>query len=158
MRSSRTPLPSQQIGGLARQGPFRHIARMTNAAHALFVSDVHLGAGRPDADQARARRLIAFLEQHASRAQALYVLGDLFDFWFDYRHAIPKHHVPVLLRLAQLVENGVPVTFFGGNHDFWAGPYLEQTFGIRAFVAPATLPIGGRNVALMHGDGLASGD
>jgi UDP-2,3-diacylglucosamine hydrolase len=134
---------------------------MTNAAHGAptyFLSDVHLGAGRPDADRERAKRLIAFLDQHAAHARELYVLGDLFDFWFDYRHAIPKHHVPVLLRLAALVEKGVPVTFFGGNHDFWAGPYLAETFGIRAFDAPATLAIDGRNVALMHGDGLASGD
>src|SRR5690348_881531 len=131
---------------------------MTIAAQTLFISDVHLGAGRPDADAARGARLISFLDRHAASARELYILGDLFDFWFDYRHAIPKHHVPVLAKLGALVERGVPVTFFGGNHDFWAGPYLRDTFGIRSFDGPATLPIDGRNVALMHGDGLARGD
>jgi UDP-2,3-diacylglucosamine hydrolase len=128
------------------------------AAATLFLSDVHLGAGRAESDGARAARLIAFLDRHAAAARELYVLGDLFDFWFDYRHAIPKHHVKVLARLGALVERGVPVTFFGGNHDFWAGPFLEQEFGVRAFDAPRTLAVGGRNVALMHGDGLARGD
>ena len=150
---------------LAAPGRFRHSARMTKAAHAappsdatFFLSDVHLGAGRPADDAVRAGRLLAFLDTHAVRARELYVLGDLFDFWFDYRHAIPKHHVRVLARLGALVERGVPVTFFGGNHDFWAGPYLAETFGIRAFDAPRILPIDGRKVALMHGDGLARGD
>ena len=138
---------------------------MTNAAQdapparaTLFISDVHLGAGRAEADAARAARLLAFLDTHAASAAALYVLGDLFDFWFDYRHAIPKQHVRVLGRLGSLVERGVPVTFFGGNHDFWAGPYLEREFGVRAFDAPRTLQVDGRNIALMHGDGLARGD
>jgi UDP-2,3-diacylglucosamine hydrolase len=66
--------------------------------------------------------------------------------------------VRVAARLGALVESGVEVTFFGGNHDFWAGPFLESTFGVRAFDRPATLPIDGRKVALMHGDGLARGD
>jgi UDP-2,3-diacylglucosamine hydrolase len=138
---------------------------MTNAAQeapptgaTLFISDVHLGAGRAETDAGRAARLLAFLDTHAATSAGLYVLGDLFDFWFDYRHAIPKHHVRVLARLGALVERGVPVTFFGGNHDFWAGPYLEQEFGVRAFDAPRTMAIDGRNVALMHGDGLARGD
>lgn len=131
---------------------------MTNAAQTLFISDIHLGAGSPEADAARGARLVAFLDRQAASARELYILGDLFDFWFDYRHAIPRHHVPVLARLGALVERGVPVTFFGGNHDFWAGPYLSQTFGIRSFDGPRTLSIDGRNVALMHGDGLARGD
>ena len=150
---------------LAAAAAFRHSAAMTNAAQdapparaTLFISDVHLGAGRAEADAARAARLLAFLDTHAASAAALYVLGDLFDFWFDYRHAIPRQHVRVLARLGSLVERGVPVTFFGGNHDFWAGPYLEQEFGVRAFDAPRTLPVDGRTIALMHGDGLARGD
>lgn len=124
----------------------------------LFVSDVHLGAGRPQADAARAARFLAFLDLHARAARALYVLGDLFDFWFDYRHAIPRQHVRILARLGALVEAGVPVRFFGGNHDFWAGPFLASEFGIEDFDGPRTLPIEGRSVALMHGDGLARGD
>jgi len=137
-------VPQPRLAGIAA---IRHSARMTIAAqdappaHAtLFISDVHLGAGRAEADAARAARLLAFLDTHAASAAALYVLGDLFDFWFDYRHAIPRQHVRVLARLGALVERGVPVTFFGGNHDFWAGPYLEQEFGVRAFDAPRTRP------------------
>ncbi|MEP7028811.1 MAG: UDP-2,3-diacylglucosamine diphosphatase [Candidatus Eisenbacteria bacterium] len=124
----------------------------------LFLSDVHLGAGGPADDAARAARLLAFLDRHGRKARRLFVLGDLFDFWFDYRHAIPKAHLRVAARLGALVDAGVEVTFFGGNHDFWAGPFLAETFGLTSYDQPATLTIDGRGVALMHGDGLARGD
>ena len=133
-------------------------AQATRQGETLFLSDVHLGAGRAKDDAERAARLLAFLDRHASAARRLLVLGDLFDFWFDYRHAIPRHHVRVLARLGALVERGVEVKFFGGNHDFWAGPFLTSEFGIESFDAPAVLDLEGRRVALMHGDGLARGD
>jgi len=155
---------AEAAAGLAVPAQFRHSPRMSSLPQAppegatLFLSDVHLGSGRPEEDAARAERLLTFLDRHGRTARRLFVLGDLFDFWFDYRHAIPKAHVRVAARLGTLVESGVEVTFFGGNHDFWAGPFLAETFGVTAFDRPATLPIDGRNVALMHGDGLARGD
>jgi len=124
----------------------------------LFISDVHLGAGRPADDAARGERLLAFLERRARGARRLFVLGDLFDFWFEYRHAVPKAHLRVLWALDALARSGTEVTFFGGNHDFWAGPYLAREFGFRVLDGPARLEVDGRQLALMHGDGLARGD
>jgi len=125
---------------------------------ALFISDVHLGAGNRAADDARADRLIAFLEHRAPQAAQLFVLGDLFDFWFDYRHVVPRRHLRVLTRLAVLNERGTRVSFFGGNHDFWATGYLASEFGLTTYDAPSVVEVGGRKLHLMHGDGLARGD
>ena len=96
---------------------------------ALFLSDVHLGSGTAEADREREARLLSFLETRARRARRLFVLGDLFDFWFAYAHAIPRRHLAVVRRLAELTEAGIGVTYFGGNHDFWAGRFLEQEVG-----------------------------
>ncbi len=129
-----------------------------DADDALFVSDAHLGAGKRAGDDARAERLLGFLARRAPAARRLFVLGDLFDFWFEYRHAVPKAHLRVLAALARLHERGTAVTFFGGNHDYWAGAYLAREFGFELLDGPARVTVGGRDLALMHGDGLARGD
>ena len=94
----------------------------------------------------------------ARRARRLFVLGDLFDFWFAYAHAIPRRHLAVVRRLAELTEAGIGVTYFGGNHDFWAGRFLEQEVGATVHDEPAMVTVAGRKLALMHGDGEARGD
>jgi len=134
------------------------IRQDAGAGEALFLSDVHLGAGKKAAADARAARLLAFLEQRAPAARQLFVLGDLFDFWFEYRHAVPKAHLRILSALDRLNAGGTRVTFLGGNHDFWAGPYLAREFGIAVLDGPVRVTVGGRQLALMHGDGLARGD
>jgi UDP-2,3-diacylglucosamine hydrolase len=125
---------------------------------ALFVSDVHLGSGREDEDRAREARFGSFLELRAARARRLFVLGDLFDFWFAYGHAIPRRHLPTVRRLGALVERGVELTYFGGNHDWWAGAFLRDELGAIVHDAPARVDVDGRRLALMHGDGEARGD
>src|SRR5262245_13991275 len=114
---------------MSRRGPeccgdCVRLARVTLPERALFVSDCHLGAGTPREDRARQDRLVTFLETEAATASRLFLLGDLFDFWFEYRHAVPRGHLRVLGALARLTKAGVPVTFLGGNHDFWADSYL----------------------------------
>ncbi len=125
---------------------------------ALFLSDVHLGASRSDRDRAREDLLGAFLERRAAHARRLFILGDLFDFWFTYRHAIPREHLATVRRLGALVDAGVEITYLGGNHDWWAGAFLRQQLGITTFDDPTTVELDGRRLALMHGDGLARGD
>ena len=104
---------------------------------ALFVSDVHLGSGTEAENRVREGLFGSFLERRASRARRLFVLGDLFDFWFQYGHAIPRGHLPTLRRLFAVADRGVELTYFGGNHDYWAGAFLRDELGATVFDAPA---------------------
>jgi UDP-2,3-diacylglucosamine hydrolase len=133
---------------------------MTPAAgdDALFVSDVHLGSGRDGEDRAREERFGSFLARRAAFARRLFILGDLFDFWFQYGHAIPRRHLATVRRLGALAEAGVELTYFGGNHDYWAGAFLRDELGATVHDAPARVDVAGRRLALMHGDGEARGD
>jgi UDP-2,3-diacylglucosamine hydrolase len=121
-----------------------------------FISDAHLGSGS-DQDT-RIRTLVDLLGSFRRDAEHVYVLGDLFDFWFEYRHAIPKGHFRVLRALAELVEAGIPVTYLGGNHDFWSGSYLSREVGLHVHQHPITRQHQGRRLFLAHGDGLGPGD
>lgn len=121
-----------------------------------FLSDAHLGSG-PDSD-ARSATLVARLQQMRTGTAHLYLMGDLFDFWFEYRHAIPKGHFRVLRALAELVDSGVTVDYLGGNHDFWCGSYLEREVGLRVHQTPQRVEHQGRRIFLAHGDGLGPGD
>ena len=120
-----------------------------------FISDVHLGApGPPD----RERWLIELLGEIPGRASALFVLGDLFDFWFEYRHAIPKGTFHIARAFAEIVESGIPVIYLGGNHDFWIGSYLQDEVGVQVYQHPIDVRLQGRMIHLAHGDGLGPGD
>jgi UDP-2,3-diacylglucosamine hydrolase len=127
---------------------------VSGTARALFLSDCHLGAGTAAAAAERERRLIRFLEVEGARAATIYLQGDLFDFWFEYRHAVPRHHFRVLAALHRLVSAGVSVHFLGGNHDFWADRYLESAVGCRVHDGPIEAECSGRKLYLAHGDGL----
>ena len=94
-----------------------------DASSVFFVSDAHLGVDPADREAARTARLHDFLNSLVGRAASLYIVGDLFDFWFEYRTAIPRRHFPTLVALRKLVESGVPVTMMNGNHDFWLGHF-----------------------------------
>ena len=125
---------------------------------AYFIADAHLGQGSADSNRARERDLLAFFDRVASERAALYVNGDLFDFWFEYGHAIPKRFVRVLQALGELRRRAVPVTYVGGNHDFWIGNYLERELDVTFTDEALTLELQGRRIFLAHGDGLGPGD
>ena len=122
----------------------------------VFVSDAHLGSRDGRAD--REDRLIDLLREIRGEVAALFILGDLFDFWFEYRHAIPKGTFRIARAIAEVVDSGVPTAYFGGNHDFWVGTYLAQELGLQVYLEPVTLTLQGRRVHLAHGDGLGPGD
>lgn len=128
------------------------------AGPVYFIADSHLGSSPdPATDVPRLRRLEALLDRvQARRAERLYILGDLFDFWFEYVHVMPRRHVPILARIRRLVDSGVPVTFLGGNHDWWAGRTFEEFAGMTVCREPFTVEHQGRRLFLAHGDGLAS--
>jgi UDP-2,3-diacylglucosamine hydrolase len=123
-------------------------------SRALFISDCHLGGGPREAARARQQRLLSFLEQEAGRAQSLYLLGDLFDFWFEYRQAIPRRHFHVLAALRRLSESGVSLIYVGGNHDYWAGSFMADEIGCQVHHKPAETVLQGRRLLLAHGDGM----
>lgn len=123
-----------------------------------FISDAHLGSsGNPDDDTPRLSRLVPFLRSVAEGgAERLYILGDLFDFWFEYAHVMPARHARILGEIRRVVDAGVPVTFLGGNHDWWAGSTFERFAGMEVRRHPFTAVHQGRRLFLAHGDGLAS--
>lgn len=121
---------------------------------ALILSDAHLGAGP---DSAR-RHLLDFLARVPDEADELVVNGDLFDFWFEWRTAVPSEHFDVLRALARIVDAGVRVRHVAGNHDAWGGAFLRDRVGLELVEGPLVTEIGGRRSYLAHGDGLAGGD
>jgi len=123
-----------------------------------FFADAHLGADPRAQEAAREARLHEFLTSLAGRASALYIVGDLFDFWFEYRTAIPRRHFGTLAALRRLRDAGVRITYLNGNHDFWLGPFLQDELGIETHQDALALDLQGHRIWLHHGDGLAAGD
>ena len=123
-----------------------------------FIADAHLGADPREQEAAREARLHDFLTSLIGRASALYIVGDLFDFWFEYRTAIPRRHFGTLAVLQRLRAAGIAITYLNGNHDFWLGPFLRDELGMRTHDGPLALDLQGRRIWLHHGDGLGGGD
>ncbi len=126
--------------------------------HIYFASDFHLGIPDRTSSLARERRLVQWLEMAAKDAAGIYLMGDLFDFWFEYRTAIPKGYVRLLGALAALTDSGIKVHLFRGNHDMWAFDYLEDEIGIELHREPEFHSFSGKKFYLAHGDGLGPGD
>ena len=123
-----------------------------------FISDVHLGFGSRESDKRRERRLIALLGKVAQRTTHLIIVGDLFDFWFDYRRSIPKHHVRTLACLHNMVDAGIPITYLMGNHDFGHWRYFQEELGINVDKGDLDATIGSKRFYISHGDGKATND
>ena len=96
-----------------------------------FCSDAHLGEADQAKEKLKLEKLYAFLELVKNDGEKLFILGDLFDFWFEYKHAIPKTHLRVIFNLASLVDKGIAVHYISGNHDFWLGEFLSREAGIK---------------------------
>jgi UDP-2,3-diacylglucosamine hydrolase len=123
-----------------------------------FISDAHLGADSEALEAPRRRLLLDFLAHLPGRASALYIVGDLFDFWFEYGAAIPRRHFETLAALRRVRDAGIPVHYLNGNHDFWLGPFLDRELGLVTHMGPVTLETQGRRLWIHHGDGLVGGD
>ncbi len=125
---------------------------------ATFISDVHLGIQNPDTEKSKQRDLIRIIEQAGSDTDALFLVGDIFDYWFEYREVVPKGYTRLFGALAELTDSGFPVTYFSGNHDFWLGRYFTDELGITTRYQPLRTEIGGKLFEIAHGDGLGPGD
>lgn len=123
-----------------------------------FASDFHLGVPTADSSLARERRIIAWLDDVKKDAHSIYLMGDIFDFWFEYKHAIPKGFIRFQGKLAELRDAGLPIYFFTGNHDMWLFDYFEKELGIMIYREPQMLMVNGKKLLIGHGDGLGPGD
>ena len=123
-----------------------------------FASDQHFGIPTREASAQREALFIKWLEQIRGDAEALYLMGDLFDFWFEYKTVVQKGYVRLLGKLAEITDAGIPVYFFRGNHDIWAFDYLEKETGMKLFRKPTIEVLKGKRFYLAHGDGLGKGD
>jgi len=123
-----------------------------------FFSDAHLGAAAPQEEKTKQEALLAFLDQVKQEANYLYILGDLFEFWFEYRNVMPREHFDVLIKLKELVQHEVKITYIAGNHDFWLGDFLPEQIGIKVKKEPISVEHHGKRILVVHGDGLCSKD
>jgi UDP-2,3-diacylglucosamine hydrolase len=123
-----------------------------------FASDFHLGAPDASSSLEREKKIVAWLESIRHDAQAIYLLGDIFDFWFEYSHAIPRGFIRLQGKLAELRDAGIPITFFTGNHDMWMFDYFPKELGIPIHREPIELVVGSQRLLIGHGDGLGPGE
>ncbi|MDR3119394.1 MAG: UDP-2,3-diacylglucosamine diphosphatase [Mediterranea sp.] len=123
-----------------------------------FLSDAHLGSKAIQSGRTQERRLVNFLDSIKHKALAVYLLGDMFDYWFEYRNVVPKGYTRFLGKLSELTDMGVEVHFFIGNHDIWCRDYLTKECGVVMHYEPLTIEIYGKEFYLAHGDGLGDPD
>jgi UDP-2,3-diacylglucosamine hydrolase len=122
-----------------------------------FASDFHLGA-HTDTSEEREQKVVRWLDEVAPDAAAIFLVGDIFDFWFEYKKAIPKGFLRFQSCLTRLRERGIPIYFFTGNHDMWMFDYFPKELGIPVFRRPIILEVGQQRLLVGHGDGLGPGD
>lgn len=123
-----------------------------------FASDFHLGVPSYEQSRDREKRIIDWLNEIQSDAAEIFLLGDIFDFWFEYKTVIPKGYVRLLAKIAEITDNGIPVHVFIGNHDMWMFDYLPKEIGIKLYHEPVIREFGGKKFMIGHGDGLGPGD
>ena len=123
-----------------------------------FLSDAHLGSLAIEHRRTQERRIVRFLDSIKHKAAAIYLLGDMFDFWNEYRYVVPKGFTRFLGKISELTDMGVEVHFFTGNHDIWTYGYLEEECGVTVHYKPLTTEIYGKVFYLAHGDGLGDPD
>jgi UDP-2,3-diacylglucosamine hydrolase len=136
----------------------RSTRKKTRRQKVYFFSDAHLGIGSEEEDREKERRILRFLNSIQTDAQQLFIVGDLFDYWFEYKTVVPKKYFRLFSKLAELSEAGVRISFIAGNHDFWVKDYFLNELGIEIYLLPLETEILGKRFLLHHGDGLLKDD
>ena len=119
-----------------------------------FISDAHLGSLALPHRRMQERRLVRFLDDIKEKAHAIYMLGDMFDFWYEFKYVVPKGYSRFLGKISELTDRGIEVHYFTGNHDIWCYDYLERECGVVLHREPATVELYGQIFYLAHGDGM----
>jgi len=125
---------------------------------AYFIADIHLTLNDGEQEREKRQYLFQFLDMVQQSGGTLFIVGDFFDFWFEYRHVIPRRYFDVISHLHQLRAAGVDIHFIPGNHDYWTNDFLSSSLGMHVYHAEAEVEIDGRRVHLTHGDGLLAKD
>lgn len=123
-----------------------------------FASDFHLGAPNKETSLVREKRIVRWLNTIENDALEIFLVGDIFDFWFEYKEAIPRGFVRLQGKIAQLTDKGIPVHIFTGNHDMWIFDYLPEELGVQLHREPIERTFYGKKFYIGHGDGLGPGD
>src|SRR5690606_29448350 len=123
-----------------------------------FASDQHLGAPNEAESRVREVRFVSWLDEIKEDCQDLFLLGDIFDLWYEYKQVVPRGFVRVLGKLAELSHSGIKIYFFSGNHDLWMRDYLEKEIGAEVFHDRKHFQINQTKFFIAHGDGLGPGD
>ena len=123
-----------------------------------FLSDFHLGAPNDTESRKREDRLVRFLQDARKDAGIIFIVGDIFDFWFEYKTVVPKGFVRILGTLAQIADEGIQLHIFTGNHDLWMQDYLSKELNAKLYFEPQTFTIQNKQFLIGHGDGLGPGD
>jgi UDP-2,3-diacylglucosamine hydrolase len=131
---------------------------LSNKKNIYFASDFHLGAPSYVRSLEREKKIVAWLEMIKTDAAEIYLVGDVFDFWFEYQHAIPKGFIRLQGKIAELTDSGIKVHFFKGNHDMWMFDYLPEELGIELHSDTLKKEFFGNKYLIGHGDGLGPGD
>lgn len=124
----------------------------------FFLSDFHLGAPDHVTSLEREKTIVRFLDEIKQEAAEIFLVGDMFDFWYEYRKVVPKGSVRLLGKLAELSDRGISIHFFVGNHDMWMRDYFQKELNIPVYHAPKEFERGGKKFLIGHGDGLGPGD
>jgi UDP-2,3-diacylglucosamine hydrolase len=136
----------------------QHQIHLPEGKRVYFASDFHLGAPNATASRQRERRIVQWLNEVSEDAAHIFLVGDIFDFWFEYKEVIPKGYTRLLGKLAELRDKGIGISVFIGNHDMWMNGYFEEELDIPVYYEPQTYNIGGQQFYIGHGDGLGPGD
>lgn len=124
----------------------------------FFISDVHIGAGTKVEEQEKLNRLTSFLNFINHPGNQLFIVGDLFDFWFEYQHVVPNKYFQILFRIHKLIENNITVHFLPGNHDCWIQDFFSEQIKIRVHPEIFSTAIQSKKILLFHGDGISNKD
>ncbi len=130
----------------------------TNRKFTYFLSDAHLGSLAIPHPRMQERRLVNFLDSIKHKAEAVYLMGDMFDFWHEYKTVVPRGYTRLLGKISELTDMGVEVHYFYGNHDLWQGDYFQKECGMTVHAHGEVVEIHGQTFYLSHGDGLGAKD